>query len=81
MVKSLTDFQTLNRHKIKTTTISNVKTCCQTKVWVLNLNLASKFSYDRILKIAKTRLLIKVVYWCKWELFSGSPSSCTEHGT
>ena len=49
-VKSLTDFQTLNRHKINTTTISNVKTCGQTKVWVLRLNFSSKISYDRIFK-------------------------------
>ena len=49
MVKSLIDFQTLNQHKINTMTASNVKTCDQTKVWVLNLNLASKILYDRIL--------------------------------
>ena len=49
MVKSLIDFQTLNRHKINTMTASNMKTCGQAKFWVLNLNLASKISYDGIL--------------------------------
>ena len=29
------------------TTASNMKTCGQTKVWVLNANLASKISYER----------------------------------
>ena len=31
------------------TTASNMKTCGETKVWVLNPNLASKISYERIL--------------------------------
>ena len=31
------------------TTASNMKTSGQTRVWVLNLNLASKMSYERIL--------------------------------
>ena len=48
-VKSLIDFQTLNLHKVNTMAGSNMKICGQTKVWVLNLNLASKISYDRIL--------------------------------
>ena len=48
-VKSLIDFQTLNRLKIFTMTASNMKTCGQTKVWILNLNWASKISFDRIL--------------------------------
>ena len=46
--KSVIDFQTLHRHKINTTTASNMKTHGLTKVLVLNLNLASKLSYDRI---------------------------------
>ena len=49
MIKSLVDFQTLHRHKIKTTTASNMRTCGKTKVWLLNPNLASKISYVRIL--------------------------------
>ena len=49
MVKSLTDFQPLRRHKVNTTTASNIKTCGETKVWMLNPNLASKISYERIL--------------------------------
>ena len=48
-VKSLIDFRTLNRHKINTMAASNMKTCRQTKVWLLNPNLASNISYDRIL--------------------------------
>ena len=48
-VISLIDFETLNRPKINTMTASNTKTCVQTKVWILNLNLASKISNDRIL--------------------------------
>ena len=48
-VKSFIDFQTLHRHKINTTTPSNMKTFGKTKVWVLNPNLASKISYERIL--------------------------------
>ena len=48
-VKSLIDFQTLHRLKINTMTASNTKTRCKTRVWVLNLNLVSKISYDRIL--------------------------------
>ena len=48
-VKSLKDFQTLNRHKVNAMTARNKKNCGRTKVWVLNLNLASNLSYDRIL--------------------------------
>ena len=49
-VKSLIDFQTLHSHKINTATASNMKTHSQTKIWVLNPNLASKISNGRILK-------------------------------
>ena len=34
----------INCHKINITYASNMKTCNQTKVWVPNLNLGSKFS-------------------------------------
>ena len=45
----LKDFQALNGRKINMMIASNMKTCDETKVWVLNLNLASKISYDRVL--------------------------------
>ena len=48
-VRSLVDFQTLYHHKINTTTASNMKTYRETKVLVLNPNLASKISYNEIL--------------------------------
>ena len=42
-------FLNFNRLEINTMTASNIKTCDQTKVWVLNLNFASKIAYDRTL--------------------------------
>ena len=48
-VKSLIDFKTFNHHKINTKTASNMKISGQTKVWVLNLNFASRISCDTIL--------------------------------
>ena len=53
MVKSLIDFQTLNRYEIKTTTAGNMKTCGQIKVGALILNLASKISYVNLEQFPK----------------------------
>ena len=61
-VKSLIDFQTLNRHKINTTTASNMKTLRKTKVFVLIPNFASKLSHDRILNNSQSEVDMEVVY-------------------
>ena len=58
-VKSVIDFQTLQRHEINSTTACNMEAYSLIKIWVLNPNLAIMKEFGIT---SETSLLIEVVY-------------------